>query len=59
MKLCNSYIEQDQDAFDQNAVDHIISGSGLLEEPMIEVNPMFLIRRQRSLIDDADDHISY
>ena len=29
------------------------------EDETVDVSPMFDLRRQRSLLDDADDHVSY
>ena len=48
---CNSYIEQDQEVFEKISKN--------TDDENIEVNPMFELRRQRSLINDADDPIVF
>ena len=53
MELFNSYLMEDQEVFDLNGTNKEE------EDEHIEVNPMFNIMRQRSLINDADDHVTH
>ena len=60
--MCNSYVTQDQDDFNMLTANK--KGHETIEEEdeemqQIEATPLFKIRQARTMIDDADDHISF